>query len=789
MVIRKLDVKLIRDLIALRGQVLAIMLVIASGVATFVMSMCAYKSLSSGKEHFYRDFRFADIFAQARRVPDFMQDRIRELPGVAAVETRLVYDVLLDLPEMNEPATARLISIPENRQLVLNQLYISRGRMLEPLRTGEVVISEVFADAHGFVAGDKVRAIINGKSQQLTIVGVALSPEYVIQVQPGSIVPDEKRFGVFWMNERDLEAALDMTGAFNSVAVKLAYGGQTQQVIDAMDDLLGPYGGIGAFDREQQLSHQYLSDELQQLQSMAAMAPSIFLSVAAFLLNMVISRIISQQREQIAALKAFGYHSYEVGMHYLNLAMVISLSGTVAGTLFGFWMSMNMTELYQKFYRFPLLEFRIDYAAVAAAFLLTTAATVVGTWLSVRGAIRLPPAEAMRPEPPPSYRPTLLERLFPKQLFTPELRMLIRNIARRPIKSTLSVLGLSMAVAVMILGSFTLDAINYMMYFQFRLAQRQDLMVNFVEPATSSVIYELASMPGVLGSETMRAVATRLRFMNRSHRVGIMGLDADPQLYRLLDQNERAVRIPEHGIMLNTKLAEILGATLGDSIIVEVLEEDRPTFVVQVTGLVEEYAGANAYMRKSSLHALLKESAVASGAFLKVDPNRIQQVFEQLESRPGVASVAIKNAVIRSFEETVAENILIMRTFIASFAAAIAVGVVYNSARISLSEKSRDLATMRVMGFSRGEVTLILLGEIAVFTLIAIPVGWLLGYGFAAYMIAGLDTENYRIPLVIERQTFAMAAVVVLLATFGSGLIVQRQIRRLDLVGVLKTRD
>ncbi|QDV13639.1 FtsX-like permease family protein [Rosistilla oblonga] len=785
----KLDRKLIRDLMQMKGQVVAIVLVIAAGVATFVMSMCSYASLATSKDSFYREFRFADVFSSARRVPDTMLPRIAQISGVASVEARIVDDVLLDVPEMADPATARLISVPERGDAVLNKLYIARGRMLEAGRTGEVVVSEVFADAHGFVAGDTVDAIINGRRQTLKIVGVALSPEYVIQVQPGSIMPDNKRFGVFWINQRDLEAALDMTGAFNSVTLKLAYDSNVDEVIDQLDRLLKPFGSVGAYDRDQQISHQFLSDEMAQLRSTAIMAPAIFLSVAAFLLNIVISRIIAQQREQIAALKAFGYTHVEVGLHYLHMVLVISLTGTVIGAGLGFWMAANIVHLYEEFYKFPQLEFQVDWLAIALAFLLTTAAALIGTWLSVREVIALPPAEAMRPAPPANYRPTLIERIVPSGSLPSEVRMVIRNVARKPLKASLSILGIAMAVAVMIVGNFSLDSINYMMDFQFRLAQRQDISVTFVEPATASVVYEVSRLPGVQESETMRSVAAEVKFQNRSRRVGILGLQHHPQLYRLLDSREQVVQVPDFGIMLNSKLADLLSARPGSLVTLEILEDKRPTVEIEVTAIVEEYTGVNAYMNKQQLHKLLKESEVASGAYLKVDSSRLQDVFRELEQRPGVGSVAIKLAVLESFNETVAKNILVMRSFIIMFAAVIAIGVVYNSARISLSERSRDLATMRVVGFTRREVSIVLLGEIGLFTVCAIPIGCLLGYGLAGVMAAGLDTDNYRIPLVVSRETFALAAMVVVVATFLSGLIVQRRINELDLVAVLKMRE
>ncbi len=786
---RSLDRKLIRDLSKMKGQAIAIILVIASGVATFVMSLCAYESLAEGQRTFYRDFRFGDVFASTRRAPHALLSRLEQIPGVAMAETRLVYEVLLSVPEMVEPATARLISIPESGQQKLNNVYIARGRMLEPDRAGEVVVSEMFALAHGFNPGDQVQAILNGKVQQLKIVGIALSPEYVMQIQGGSMLPDKKRFGIFWMNQRELEAAFDMEGAFNSVTLKLAHDASSREVMDRLDHLLDPYGSIGSFDRSQQLSHQYVTDELSQLRTMAILAPTIFLSVAAFLLNNVISRIIAQQREQIAALKAFGYTNYEVGWHYLNLVLVISIAGSIAGILFGFWMAFKLTDMYQEFYKFPALTTQFSLTAVLWAVLLTSGAAVLGTWLAIRKSIQLPPAEAMRPEPPANFQLTFIEKILPSRWLPQSFRMTMRNIQRKPLKAASSILGIAMAVAVLILGSFSLDALNYLIDFQYRQAQRQDLTVGFFEPATGSVVHELSNLEGVLASETIRGVATRIYFQQRSRRVAILGLESNPQLFRLLNDNGKSVAVPAHGIMLNSKLAEILGAQLGDLLSVKILEHTQPTVLIEVTAIVTEFGGTNAYMDKQQLHKLLNESAVATGAFLKVDSNFVNAVYYELTRRPGVSSVLIKNATIKSFRETIAQNMLTMRSFNILFAVVIAVGVVYNSARISLSEQSRDLATMRVIGFTHREVSSVLLGEIAVFTCVAIPLGCLLGYAMAAALIFGLDTENYRIPLVINRSTFASAGLVVLIATFFSGFIVQRRISQLDLVAVLKTRE
>jgi putative ABC transport system permease protein len=786
---KSLDRKLLRDLAGVRGQMIAITLVIASGIGTFVMSMSAQRSLHEGQEAYYRLYRFGDLFASVKRAPESLAPRLEEISGIAAVQTRIVVQVLLDIPSLNEPASAQIISIPDNRPQTLNAIHIRRGRTVEPGRADEVVISESFADAHGFVPGDEIRAIINGKLRHLQIVGIALSPEYIIQIKAGSLLPDDLRFGVFWMSRQQLEAAFDMKGSFNSVSLQLQRGASEVAAIEKIDYLLEPHGGVGAYGRDHQISHQMVSDEIRQLKTMAIMAPLIFLSVAAFLLNVVMTRLIGQQREQIASLKAFGYTRLQIGWHYLKMVLVIAIAGSAVGILFGAWLGNNLTHMYARFYRFPVFDFQLDQWGVLAAVALTSLAAVAGTLRSVRRAVAMPPAQAMRPEPPAMYRKTLVERLGLTWILPQVFRMVLRNVQRKPWKAIVSCSGIAMAVAVLILGSFSLDAVTYMMDFQYRLAQRQDISVTFTEPMSAGVVQELSNLPGVGQTERFRALATRIRFQHRSRRVGVTGIESHPQLFRLLDVSEQEIHVPDHGLMLSTKLAELLHVQLGDEVQLEVLESWRPKISLSVTALVNEYGGTNAYMNVDALNQLMREDSVSSGAFMTADPNQLQTLYQQLKQMPHISGINVKSAVMKSFEDTVAENIMIMRSFNVMFSIIIAMGVVYNSARISLSEQSRDLATLRVIGFTNGEVSAILLSELALFTCIAIPLGWIIGYFLAALMTLGLDTENYRIPLVINRSTYAFAAITVILGTIVSGLIVRRRIRQLDLVGVLKTKE
>ena len=785
----QLNRKLLRDLGEMKGQALAIGLVIACGVATFVMSLSTLQSLKTTQATYYDRSRFAHVFAHLKRAPSTLRARIAELPGVGWVQTRTVVDVTIDVAGLAEPAVGRLISLPEHGRPALNDLHLRRGRYVASGRAGEALVSEAFAEAHAFDPGDAVRAVINGRRQTLGIVGIGLSPEYVLQMRAGELLPDDERFGIFWMQEDELNAAFNMEGAFNDVTLSLTHGAVEAEVIRGLDRLIEPYGGVGAYGRDEQISHRYLSDEIEQLRGMGIIVPIIFLAVAAFLLNVVLSRIVSTQREQIAVLKAFGYTRSEVAWHYLKLVLMITAAGLVPGCAMGAWLGRGMTELYSAFYRFPIYYFHADLTVMVWALGLSVGAAVAGTLGAVLRAVRLPPAEAMRPETPPTFRPTVVERVGLQRWMTQTPRMVLRQLERQPVKTLFSALGIAAAVAILVLGRFGLDGLDYLIEFEYHRSQRQDAMITFVEPRGAEALHAVAHLPGVRRAESFRAVPVRMRCGHRSRRLSVMGLDADTRLRRTLDHRGREIKPPAEGLVLSEKLAEVLAVAPGGTVMVEVQEGRRPTAAVRVSALITDYAGMNAYMDRRALHRLMHEGQRTSGAFVSVDVRQRDELYRTLKQTPAVAGVTIKQAAIESFMKTVAENQLRIQSFNVAFAVIIAFGVVYNTARISLSERSRELATLRVIGFTRAEISAILLGELAALTLMGLPLGLAMGYGLAGLVTAAVNTEMYRFPLVIAPATYGFAAAVTLTASVLSGLIVRRKLDRLDLVAVLKSKE
>jgi putative ABC transport system permease protein len=767
---------LMRDLWHLRGQVIAAALVVMCGVASFVAMRCTYDSLRLAQADYYREYRFADVFSQLKRAPESLAARIADIPGVSAVRTRVVVGVTLDVPGLAEPASGRLVSVPERRAPMLNDLYIERGRYIEPGRSDEAIASKAFADANGLSLGDTLGAVINGRWKRLTIVGIGLSPEYIYEVGAGTIFPDNRRFGVLWMGEPALAAAWNMEGAFNDVSLSLSAGALEAEVIDRLDRLLAAYGGLGAHGREEQVSHRFISDEIAQNRVTSTWVPAIFLGVAAFLLHIVLSRLVTLQRTEIGLLKAFGYGNRTVGLHYLRLAAITVLSGVAAGSAAGLWLGDGLTALYQDYYRFPELVLVVTPGVVLTGIGISLLAATVGALSAVRHAVSLPPAVAMRPEPPPGFHAGALERSGLAQLLPASGRMIARSIARRRWKSLMTVLAIACAGGILVVGGYFLDAVNHLMRVQFEVIQRDDVMIVFTEPASAGVRHEVALLPGVLRAEPFRAVPARLRFGHREKRIDITGLEPRAELRRLIGSDERPVALPPDGLLLSAKLAELLGA-------LQHLHFDL------VAGLVDELVGLGAYMDAQALNRMMREGGSISGAWLSVDPRAADALYAALKRLPAVAGVAFRDAMLSSFREIMDRSLVTTTLINIAFASIIAFGVVYNGARIALSERGNELASLRVLGFTRREVSVLLLGEQGLLTLAAIPLGFAFGVAICWLLSASLDTEFYRIPLVFSTRTFGLALTAVLAAAAISGVLVARRINRLDLVAVLKTRE
>lgn len=784
-----LDRKLWRDLGRMKSQALAIALVVMCGVGTYVMFLATLEALRTTQDSYYRDYRFAEVFTSLKRAPEALRQRILDIPGVEQAETRVVADIRLDMPDFPEPVAAFMVSLPDSGVQGLNRLHLRSGRLPAPGRPDEVVVATTFAEAHKLEPGGRFDAILNGRRQSLTLVGTALSPEFIQQQRPGSVFPDPKRYGVMWMGRRALGQVYDLEGAFNDLALGLRRGADVQDVIDRVDELTRPYGGLGAYARKDQRSHRFLTQELEQLGTLAGLFPVMFMGIAAFLLNVVIGRQVAMQREQIATLKAFGYGNLEVLWHYLKLVGIIVGAGIASGTALGVWLGHGLSALYMEFYHFPYLKFSLPPRTVVEAAIASLAAAGGGTVFAVWRAATLRPAAAMRPEPPPRYRETWVEKLGVKRWLSQPARMIIRNIQRRAFKSALTVLGIALGCGMILTGLFQRDTVGYMVHVQFGMSQREDLSVTFTDPTAYRARFDLLGLPGVEKVEVFRGVPVRLRHGHRDYRTSIRGVEPGGDIQRLLDADLRPVDLPPEGILLTDYLGKMLDVGPGDRITVEVLEGNRPVREAVVAGLVKEYLGVSGYMDLAALNRFMHEGPTISGAYLSVDSRSLGDIFARLKGMPRVAGVAERIQEIRNFNRMMDETMLFFTYVATVFAIIISFGVVYNNAQIALAERGRELASLRVLGFTRAEIAYILLGELGLLALVAIPIGLWLGWWMCYYIAQTMQNDLFRVPVVLVPQTYAFAVTVELVSAVLSGLAVRGRLNQLDLIAVLKTAE
>ena len=795
---KALDRKLLRDLRAMWSQALTIALVVASGAGGFLTSLSAVDSLAAARDTFYTEGRFADIFATVKRAPNAVAEQLRSLPGVADVQPTIEQVVRIQVDGSSDPVLGQLIGVDRLQPPRLNQVTVTAGAGLfdgaDDVAAGQdmvdALVSKGFADARGLKPGDKVSALINGRHRSLRIVGTAVSPEFVFAGLWG--MPDQRGFGVFWVDQSVLAAAYDMEGAFNTLAVRLAPAAARRvsdaEVIDTLAQPLARYGGATPRARTDQTSHAMLDNEIKEQRVLGTTLPSIFLGVAAFLLNVVVSRLVATQREQIAALKALGYANSIIAAHYLKLVLIIVAAGLALGFALGDWLGTQLVGLYAELFHFARFEHRMDLGLVLLAGGVTLATAVVGTLSAILATVRLSPAEAMRPPAPGRYRRTLAERLGISGL-SPALRMILRNMERRPLRSGLSVGGVAAALAIVVRGTFFRDAVDVIVDTTFVLSMRSDVSVWLTEPADNGLSLQLARLPGVLALESLRDVPVTLVNGHLRQRVMVRGAPARSELLRIIDVDGRQAVPHGDGLILTDRLADKLGLRVGDLVRVEVQEGRMLNLTLPVDGTVREMMGLNAYMNRDALNRVLGEGDIATGFVLALERGSEARFLQAAQGLPRAAGAFSKATMLRNMRELTARNILVMSTVLTLFASVIAVGVVYNNARIALAERAWELASLRVLGFTRAEVSGLLLGEMAISIAIALPLGMLAGYALVHGMTGLLKSDQFFFPVVIRPGTYALAALAVLIAAAASALVVRRRIDRLDMVSALKTRE
>jgi putative ABC transport system permease protein len=784
-----LNKKLARDLWRMKGQAFAITMVIALGVFVLILMDVLSNSLEETKRAYYERYRLASIFAPVKSMPHHVLTDLAKIPGVSAVQGRVVGRALIDIPQITAPLSAEVVSLPNLGLPMLNDVYMVSGRNLDPTQDDEILLLDGFAKVYTLKPGDKLTAIINGAKRTFKIVGLVQAPEFLYSAPPGEFLPDDSRFAVLWLNEKSLSSALDMKGAFNEALLSVSGSSNLPEIIRQVDLVLAHYGGLGAYALKDQVSNRFITDEINGLVVSRRFIPPIFLLIAAFLLNLVVARMIQTERSQIGLLKAMGYTSFEIGTHYFKFILMIAINGAILGCLMGIAFASPILSYYQLYYKFPFILYHFEFGAFITGSTVSILSASAGGIIVLRKIFGLQPAVAMHPPAPTDYSRLSKFSETMKRFLDQPSRMIIRRLIRYPIRAIGSVIGISSGMALTVSMMSVMGSFDKAIDLNFSIVDRSDVTVSFTDPLSAKSLYELRRLDGVLEVEPIVIALAIFRHGVETYRSAVTGLMESPKLRRAIDRDMQEIQLHKGGIILGEAMAKILHVKTGDILTIELLEGRRPTFDIPVAGITNSLFGSPAYMDHIELNKAQKQSNRISGAYLRIDTDKENIISHTIKNMPSVAGVTLKKEARSAFKKLLDTSAGILQYIMYIVAATITFGIVYNSASIGFAERARELASLRVLGFTETETAFILLGELTIITVAALLPGSMFGYFLTFAISAGFSMDLYQIPTMYIPEIFGKASLAVLAAAAISGWLVKRNLHNIDLLSLLKTSD
>ena len=786
--------KIIRDLRARRASLIALVFIMAFGISSFICFLSVYRDTAAAKDAYYRQNRLATLIVRMKRAPASVLDDVRALPNVASARGRVSISAVLEIPRNDSPISGMAISLPAKRTPILNDVVLRAGTWFSSDGNREVLVTEEFARANRLIPGDHIKVLLLDEQHDFLIVGLVSAPEYVYLVPPaGGLAPDPARFGAVYLPERFLQEASELDGAFNQILVSVndPAKGAVRTLEERLKVQLDLYGVVQVAKMIDQPSPQFLDNELENVRKSSTMTPAIFLGAAALILNVLVARLVHQQRGVIGTLKAIGYTSRQVLLHYVGYGIAIGTLGATAGVVLGSIFHNLMLLLYRSIFSIPNIEYHFYPDLFIWAFVICILAAVAGTLKGVRAAAKLEPAAAMQPPPPEKGRRIILERfplLWNRLNF--RMRMVFRDIFRNPFRSLVSIF-VAMLAMTMMEGAFCMrDALMFLMRFEYQLVMHNDLSLSLRDPRGRHYDAEEKNLPGVAQTESQLNVPCDLMNGNRARVISVTGIDATPTLYTPVDRFERPVTIPRTGILLTKKLAEILDVKVGDFITLHPLIGERREARVRVEGTIDTYVGLSAYASIPFLSRLIGEEWAANTLLIKnYGSGAPAALIEDVKERRQVTAVGERARALAQFEGTFGKvNATIIGIFVV-FAGLIGFGSVLNSSLVSLSERQRAVGTLRVLGYTPGQIAAIFAGESAILYTIGSLIGIYTGTLYVRLLVKVYSSEIFRFPEVIRPERMVQSIIVMTCSMILAQLIVHRLIAKMNWLDVLKVKE
>lgn len=780
---------LLRDIKKSKGQFISILIIVILGVTFYTSLNSAFKNLSNSSIKYYEEYRLADLWIDLDKAPISIKEKVEKLSNVEMVTGRIVKDASINISDEN--ATLRFITLPDIKSNIVNDLTIKSGRYFSESDSNQCLLDEDFFKANNLKLGEYIYPVINGNQAKLKVLGVVKSPEFIYTLKDsGELIPDNKRFGIIYIKQSFGEAIFDLKGSVNNISIKVKSGSDVDEVKDDVKKLLKNYGVKSSIDRKQQTSTMMVDAEIKKLQSTGGSFPVIFFMVASVIIYIMMGRMVENQRIQIGVMKALGFTNVQVLIYYMSYSTIIAVSGSLIGSILGTYMGFSITKLLNQYFNLPLSNTQIYGEFVIPAFLLTLIFCLFAGYNSCKIIFKIMPSEAMREKSPISGKKIVVEKVdFIWRNINKLERIIMRNLFRYKRRVLLTSLGVIFSSAILLVAFSMNDSVNFMIKQQYGSIQNYDIKVKFSKLLSINDLSTIKDIQHVVEFEPILETGIELSNGWKSKEVGFTALTQNPKMYKVEDKSGNSVTLPQNGLLISEKLANILGIKVNDSVNVKFFFPEKEEKKMVVKGIVVQYLGLSTYTSMNNLNSVLGEGVIANSAVLKLESSAFEnEVKNKLKDMPGVSSVESKadssNALTKNMEamkSTIGMLIMLSATLL--------IAVLYNIATINIFERQRELATLKVLGFNNKEVKKLIFNENYIISIFGIIIGLPLGTWLGGYLIEASSTDAYSIPYVVEFKSYVITIILTLIFTVITNMALMRKIKAINMLEVLKNKE
>lgn len=785
MVVKKLNIRLFRQIKSTKGQFISITLMVIIALAIFISMNMVSDNLSVSLETFYEITNFTDLFTEVVRIPQSAIEGLESIPGVSKAQGRVRADVLFKVDDQGEKVRVRLISIPQGDN-ILNDNYVIEGKK-HPERINEAAVLQQFATGRNIKVGDKITPVIAGKEYNFFVSGIIANPEYIYLMENEmNLLPAPDKFGILYITEEMAQNILGYQGSFNEVVIKLDNydSNNLEEVIEDIEDYLEPYGLIRTIKKDNQLSNSIMNQELNQLDSMSVSITLLFLGVAGVIIYIMLMRLVNNDRISIGVLKAIGYSNFEVLTHYLKYAILIGFAGSLAGIVLSIPIAAGFTNLYIMYMNIPILETQLHYRYFIYGFILTIVFCIIAGFFGTRKILKIMPSDSMKPEAPETGGRIWIEKIaFLWKNFSFSWKMVFRNMFRNKKRAIILILGISLTYGITMVPLYMSLIWNTLFDVQYKIFQTMDYNVVLSKPFNENVIKDISKIIDSDHIEPKIEYPFELQNGWKKKTINVIALNKETKVYNFRTTDGNSIYLEDKGIILSETVAKSLNAKTGDIIKLNNYLPGKDDISVRITGITEQYLGSNAYINIDYFRKLLGEKDLITGVYI----NSEDDVVEKLQDIKYIGKVESNKDMMNTFMEYM-DLIIYSVSVMMLFGAILGFAIVYNVTIININERSLEISSLRVMGFEKKDIYSMISKENSIMTILGIMLGVPVGRGMCAGIISSVSEDLMTIPLLIQPSTYFYTALATIVFVIIAQLATMKKIYQIDFMDALKSR-